>query len=287
MKQIVGISIVGISLRVSNRGRGRDFCYFGFTVIAAVADAIAAVAGNSDGGETAISRPKSRSHTTERRTKSSSKTASPSSTSISDRTLTGLGNLIKLLPTGTVFVFQFLNPVLTNYGHCSPVNKVLTSILIALCGFSCAFSCFTDSYEDGDGRVHYGIAIVNGLWPSSGSVGLSKYKLRVGDFVHVFFSVIVFAVLSLLDSNQSFKSRSRFWLFRIYHDCGRRGVSIRLLSPPRRFCSWFCRRLTERFRDRFSSCFRTHDMVLATLRLRRVMCRRTHRTATRMDLLRR
>ncbi|XP_039037818.1 protein DMP2-like [Hibiscus syriacus] len=130
---------------------------------------------------------------TERRTKSSSKTASPSSTSISDRTLTGLGNLIKLLPTGTVFVFQFLNPVLTNYGHCSPVNKVLTSILIALCGFSCAFSCFTDSYEDGDGRVHYGIAIVNGLWPSSGSVGLSKYKLRVGDFVHVFFSVIVFA----------------------------------------------------------------------------------------------
>ncbi|KAE8658754.1 hypothetical protein F3Y22_tig00116970pilonHSYRG00190 [Hibiscus syriacus] len=133
--------------------------------------------------------------------KSSSKIASSSSTSISDRTLTGLGNLIKLLPTGTVFVFQFLNPVLTNYGHCSPVNKFLTSILIAICGVSCAFSCFTDSYKDGDGMVHYGIATFNGLWPSSGSAELSKYKLRVGDFVHAFFSVIVFAVLSLLDSN--------------------------------------------------------------------------------------
>ncbi|KAE8714429.1 Always early, putative isoform 3 [Hibiscus syriacus] len=47
--------------RVSNRGR--VFGYFGFTVIAAIADAIAAVAGNSDGGETAILRPKSRSRT--------------------------------------------------------------------------------------------------------------------------------------------------------------------------------------------------------------------------------
>ncbi|KAB2067716.1 hypothetical protein ES319_A09G247400v1 [Gossypium barbadense] len=128
---------------------------------------------------------------------------SSSSTSISDKTFTSLGNLIKLLPTGTVFIFQFLNPVLTNYGHCSPVNKVLTSSLIGLCGFSCAFSCFTDSYKGGDGLVHYGIATVNGLWPYSGSdsVDLSKYKLRIGDFVHAFFSVIVFAVLSLLDSN--------------------------------------------------------------------------------------
>ncbi|KAE8686465.1 hypothetical protein F3Y22_tig00111061pilonHSYRG00125 [Hibiscus syriacus] len=54
--------------KVSNRGR--VFGYFGFTVIAAVvgaiaavADAIAVVAGNSDGGKTAISRPKSRSQT--------------------------------------------------------------------------------------------------------------------------------------------------------------------------------------------------------------------------------
>ncbi|KAE8657915.1 40S ribosomal protein S11 [Hibiscus syriacus] len=52
-----------LSIRVSNRGR--IFGYFGFTVIAGaiavVADAITAVAGNSDSDETTISRTKSRS----------------------------------------------------------------------------------------------------------------------------------------------------------------------------------------------------------------------------------
>lgn len=132
-----------------------------------------------------------------------STSSSSSSSSISEKTLTGLGNLIKLLPTGTVFVFQFLNPVLTNNGNCSTVRKYLTSFLIGLCGLSCAFSCFTDSYKGSDGKTHYGIVTTKGLWPSadSGSVDLSKYKLRFGDFVHAFFAVIVFAVVSLLDSN--------------------------------------------------------------------------------------
>ncbi|KAE8667704.1 65-kDa microtubule-associated protein 6 [Hibiscus syriacus] len=59
---------LAVGTRVSNRGRVFD--YFGFPVIAAVAgatavvaDAIAAVAGNSDSDETAISRTKSQSHT--------------------------------------------------------------------------------------------------------------------------------------------------------------------------------------------------------------------------------
>ncbi|OAY27841.1 protein DMP2 [Manihot esculenta] len=123
--------------------------------------------------------------------------------SVQDRTLTGVGNLIKLLPTGTVFIFQFLNPVLTNNGHCHTINKYLSGILMGLCGFSCAFSSFTDSYVGSDGITHYGIATVKGLWTSADaeSMNMSGYKLQFGDFVHAFFSVIVFAVLSLLDSN--------------------------------------------------------------------------------------
>lgn len=121
------------------------------------------------------------------------------------KTLSGLGNLLRLLPTGTVFVYQFLNPVLTNNGKCSTVNKYLTSFLIGLCGLSCGFSCFTDSYKGSDGITHYGIATLKGLWPSSrsdsASVDLSSYKIRVGDFAHAFFSMIVFAVVSLLDGN--------------------------------------------------------------------------------------
>ncbi|KAM5569161.1 hypothetical protein ABKV19_016592 [Rosa sericea] len=123
---------------------------------------------------------------------------------VKDIALTGAGNLIKLLPTGTVFLFQFLNPVLTNNGQCNnPVNKILSAILIAVSAFSCCFASFTDSYTGSDEQTHYGIATTKGLWPStsSGSVDLSAYKLRVGDFVHAFFSLIVFAVVSLLDSN--------------------------------------------------------------------------------------
>ncbi|KAL5541746.1 hypothetical protein UlMin_009456 [Ulmus minor] len=134
--------------------------------------------------------------------KSKSKTQKNSNT-IKNKTFNGVGNLIKLLPTGTVFLFQFLNPVLTNNGSCKTLNKYLDSTLIALCGFSCCFASFTDSYTGGDGATHYGIATKNGIWPapSSGTVDQSKYKLRFGDFVHAFFSVIVFAVLALLDSN--------------------------------------------------------------------------------------
>ncbi|TXG71837.1 hypothetical protein EZV62_000416 [Acer yangbiense] len=137
------------------------------------------------------------------KTSSSSSSSSSSSKSISDKTFTGLGNLIKLLPTGTVFVFQFLNPVVTNSGNCTTLNKYLTSFLIGFCGLACGFSCFTDSYRGSDGMTHYGVATMKGLWPSTaaGSVELSKYKLRIGDFVHCLFTMVVFAVLSLLDSN--------------------------------------------------------------------------------------
>ncbi|EEF45444.1 protein DMP2 [Ricinus communis] len=134
----------------------------------------------------------------------STKDSSKSKKSMKDKTFTGFGNLIKLLPTGTVFIFQFLNPVLTNNGHCHTINKYLSGILIGLCGFSCAFSSFTDSYVGSDGLIHYGVATVKGIWPSANagsSVDLSPYKLQFGDFVHSFFSLIVFAVLSLLDSN--------------------------------------------------------------------------------------
>ncbi|XP_022761194.1 protein DMP2-like [Durio zibethinus] len=114
-----------------------------------------------------------------------------------------LGNLIRFLPTGTVFVFQFLNPVFTDYGNCKSLNKYLSSILIALCGFSCCFGCFTDSYKGSDGKTHYGIATFKGLWPSveSDSVNLSRYKIRFSDFIHAFFSLIVFAVLVLVEPN--------------------------------------------------------------------------------------
>ncbi|KAL9687106.1 hypothetical protein QQ045_031502 [Rhodiola kirilowii] len=117
------------------------------------------------------------------------------------RVFTGLGNLVKLLPTGTVFLFQFLNPILTNNGNCHVVNKVLSAILLVICAFSCCFASFTDSYKALDGTYRYGIATSTGLWPNPENVDLKSYKLRFGDFMHAALSLIVFAVLSMLDMN--------------------------------------------------------------------------------------
>ncbi|CAJ1962303.1 unnamed protein product [Sphenostylis stenocarpa] len=138
-------------------------------------------------------------------TSSSSNTTSQKTgpSTMSGKTFSALGNLVKLLPTGTVFLFQFLIPVVTNNGHCTTLNKYLTGALLVVCAFNCAFSSFTDSYTGSDGERHYGIVTAKGLWPSpaSESVDLSLYKLRFGDFVHAFFSLVVFAVLGLFDTN--------------------------------------------------------------------------------------
>lgn len=134
--------------------------------------------------------------------RTSSSSSSSSSSSRKEKTLSGLGSLIKMLPTGTVFLFQFLSPVLSNNGSCKTVNKYLSGILLGVCGLSCFLSTFTDSYEDSNGTIHYGFATLKGLWPSSGtSVDLSAYKLQFGDFVHATFSLLVFGVVALLDKN--------------------------------------------------------------------------------------
>ncbi|OWM78533.1 protein DMP2-like [Punica granatum] len=151
----------------------------------------------------------SKSSTTTSTTTTSNTTSSSSSSSSSSSTaFSSIGDLIKLLPAGTVFLFQYLSPITTNNGTCSATNKVLTSILIAVCGISCLISSFTDSYTGSDGSTHYGIATFSGLWPSSSSsssssssTSLSSYRLRFKDFVHALTAVIIFAILSLLDTN--------------------------------------------------------------------------------------
>ncbi|KAG0466306.1 hypothetical protein HPP92_017886 [Vanilla planifolia] len=132
--------------------------------------------------------------------------ASPPPRHVTDRAFQSLGDLIKLLPSGTVFLFQFLAPLLSNDGRCpSAANKWLLATLLTACGLSCCFSSFTDSYVADDGRVYYGIATRRGLWsfsdPAAASRDLSAYRLKVGDFAHAFLTLVVFAAVALLDSD--------------------------------------------------------------------------------------
>ncbi|XP_062190058.1 protein DMP2-like [Phragmites australis] len=126
---------------------------------------------------------------------------------MADATFKSIGDVLKLLPTATVIVYEVLNPIVTNTGDCHVANKVVTPILLALCAFFCAFSTFIDSYVGADGKVKYGLITPRGLLPfvpDNGVAGrdFSKYRLRLADFVHAAFAVTVFAAVALLaDAN--------------------------------------------------------------------------------------
>ncbi|VVA98860.1 unnamed protein product [Arabis nemorensis] len=171
------------------------------------------------------------------------KTNSPASSDLmANKSLNGLQSLIKLLPTGTLFIYLLLNPILTNDGECSTTNKVMSSILVALCSFSCVFSCFTDSFKGVDGSRKYGIVTKKGLWTYAepGSVDLSKFKLRISDFVHAVFVVLVFATLVLLDANTAncfyprFRETQKTLVMTLPPAVGVASASIFALFPSKR-----------------------------------------------------
>ncbi|AEE84044.1 Protein DMP4 [Arabidopsis thaliana] len=115
-------------------------------------------------------------------------------------------HLANLLPTGTVLAFQLLSPIFSNGGQCDLVSKIMTSTLVAICGFSCFILSFTDSYKDKNGTICYGLATIHGFWIIDGSTTLpqelsKRYKLRFIDFVHAFMSLFVFGAVVLFDRN--------------------------------------------------------------------------------------
>ncbi|KAL8108123.1 protein DMP6 [Apium graveolens] len=120
------------------------------------------------------------------------------------QTFQSTAHLANLLPTGSVLAFQMLAPIFTNQGDCDPVGRSMTAVLIALCGLSCFFLSFTDSFKDQTGNICYGFATIRGLWVIDGSTTLppelaAKYSLRFIDFIHAFMSILIFAAVALFD----------------------------------------------------------------------------------------
>ncbi|PUZ73203.1 hypothetical protein GQ55_2G455700 [Panicum hallii var. hallii] len=137
--------------------------------------------------------------------KASGATADPAAKSttagvMADATFKSIGDVLKLLPTATVIVYEVLNPIVTNTGACRVGYKIATGILLGLCGFFCVGA---------DGKVKYGLVTPRGLLPfadsgaaAGGGRDFSRYRLRFSDFVHAAFAVAVFAAVALLaDAN--------------------------------------------------------------------------------------
>ncbi|XP_010448580.1 PREDICTED: uncharacterized protein LOC104731025 [Camelina sativa] len=124
------------------------------------------------------------------------------------QTLTSAANLANLLPTGTLLAFTLLIPVFTSNGSCDHANRILTTGLLTLLAISCFFSSFTDSVKAEDGNVYYGFATRKGMWvfdyPDPNGLGLpdlSKYRMRIVDWIHAVLSVLVFGAVALRDKN--------------------------------------------------------------------------------------
>uniref|UniRef100_M8B2A2 Uncharacterized protein n=1 Tax=Aegilops tauschii TaxID=37682 RepID=M8B2A2_AEGTA len=84
-----------------------------------------------------------------------------------NKVMSSIANLAQLLPTGTVLTYQALAPSFTNYGKCETSNQWLTTTLVAVLASACLFFSFTDS------------------------VPL--------DFVHAFFTAVVFLIMAFSD----------------------------------------------------------------------------------------
>ncbi|CAL4949787.1 unnamed protein product [Urochloa decumbens] len=125
-----------------------------------------------------------------------------------DKVMTSAANLAQLLPTGTVLAYQALSSSFTNHGNCAPSNRWLTAVLVAvLAAFSLFFS-FTDSIVGRDGKLYYGVATPHGFnvfnfsseeeerkWATK----LQKLRLRPLDYVHAFFTAVVFLTVAFSD----------------------------------------------------------------------------------------
>ncbi|XP_038973374.1 protein DMP3-like [Phoenix dactylifera] len=128
-----------------------------------------------------------------------------------DKTLSTAANLAQLLPTGSVLAFQALSPSIANQCICYASNKYITLSLLLICTISCIFFSFTDSFKGTNGKLYYGMAtcksfIVFNYQPSDGDRSkvledLLRFRIRWLDYVHAFFSVLLFLALTFSDTN--------------------------------------------------------------------------------------
>ncbi|RLM93946.1 uncharacterized protein C2845_PM08G14890 [Panicum miliaceum] len=125
--------------------------------------------------------------------------------------LSSASDLLKLLPTGTVLAFQALAPSFSNHGVCHVVNRYLVLSLVGACAASCVLLSFTDSLVGRDGKLYHGAATFGGFYPFNFTGTREEreatfkdlYRLRITamDFVHAFFSALVFLAVALADAS--------------------------------------------------------------------------------------
>jgi FtsH-binding integral membrane protein len=132
--------------------------------------------------------------------------ATPAAT---DKVMSSVANLAQLLPTGTVLAYQALAPSFTNHGKCETSNQWLTVALVLVLTASCLFFAFTDSVLGRDQKLYYGVATLRGFnvfnfstdeeKEAFGAEEFTKLRIRPLDFMHAFFTAVVFLTVAFSD----------------------------------------------------------------------------------------
>lgn len=135
--------------------------------------------------------------------------AAPAAATATDKVMSSAANLAQLLPTGSVLAYQALSPSFTNRGDCAGSNQWLTAALVAVLALFSLFFSFTDSVLGRDGKLYYGVATPGGFnvfnfssdeekreW---GPEEFARLRLRPLDFMHAFFTAVVFLVVAFSD----------------------------------------------------------------------------------------
>ncbi|CAD6339694.1 unnamed protein product [Miscanthus lutarioriparius] len=135
--------------------------------------------------------------------------SAPNPGTATDKMMASTANLAQLLPTGTVLAYQALSPTFTNHGSCYPVNRWLTAVLVGVLAVLSLFFSFTDSIIGRDRKLYYGMATPRGfnVFNFSGeeeeqgwALGeLQRLRLRPLDYVHAFFTAVVFLTVAFSD----------------------------------------------------------------------------------------
>ncbi|CAN6178395.1 unnamed protein product [Urochloa humidicola] len=130
-----------------------------------------------------------------------------------EKVLSVSANLAKLLPSGAVLVYQTLSASFTNQGSCNTANKWLSALLVGFLSAACIFLTFTDSIVDkhNSNKIYYGVALPQrlklfALSPReekrllrSLKKELVERRLKTLDWVHAFFTAIVFLSIAMGD----------------------------------------------------------------------------------------
>ncbi|KAM7485166.1 hypothetical protein LguiA_001175 [Lonicera macranthoides] len=104
---------------------------------------------------------------------------------------TGASNtVVKLLPTGIAFMFQYLNPIFTSKIKAIATQLTSTPPPRTLISLGTLW-CFLSSFIDSQGNTHYAIETLNGLWSSADTAeDLPFKKLTFKDFWPVYLNTV-------------------------------------------------------------------------------------------------